>query len=434
MLESTSAAMSDDQGTSNNSGIYQNGNPSESFDDLDFAAEPNSDRIGDEGKDDDWGKDPEPKSAKKEEVSEDLKILNDSDGTEEKKDAKADKKDAGKDAKSVEDDGEEDTKEAKSDDKSELPTGKDADGSKGKVRIRVGEDIYGLEPSTAVRVKVDGAYQDVPISDLVNNYAGKVAYDKKFSEVANQRKEVEGLKAQVAHKDQYVQKVIGDVRAIVSDKTKDPFEAINYLAELAGVSTVELYKRSMETRLDEVSKLLDMTDVERENYFLKKETDYLRNRSEARAKEELQAVESRKFTDQVDQLRGKHNVSEDQFVEAMDELEQLYGDDPNVKLTPEFVVEYAVQRPYLNKSKELVMPFAEEIGEAKLANTIHAIANMMRQYGIKEDALKAELEARFSVTKGVKDLNDKLKAKKVPAKESKSEQSEKLESFDDFEF
>jgi hypothetical protein len=127
-------------------------------------------------------------------------------------------------------------------------------------------------------------------------------------------------------------------------------------------------------------------------------------------------------------------VSEDQFVEAMDELEQYYGDDPNFKLTPEFVVEYATQKPYLDKAKSLVLSFREEIGEAKLAETVQGVAQLMRQYGIKEDAVKAELEARFGVTKGVKDLNDKLKAKKAPVKEAKSEQSEKLESFDDFEF
>jgi hypothetical protein len=175
-----------------------------------------------------------------------------------------------------------------------------------------------------------------------------------------------------------------------------------------------------------------MTDLEREHYFLKKETDYLRQRQDARMKQELETQESQKYMSQVDELRGKHNVSEEQFVEAMDELEQFYGEG-NEQITAEFVVEYAVQKPYLEKTKELVKPYLEEIGEAKLPSVIQQLANAMRQYNVTEDAIKTELETHFGVSKSVKDLNAKLQAKK-PIKESKQEESDRLESFDDFDF
>jgi len=414
---------STDEVISDNSAVYKQGNPNETFDDLD-TEEMSSDDHGAEG-DDDWSED-EGKPAKEAKKSEDLKLLSDSDDSDKKE---------GKDAKkSVEKEDKADDEESKDDAKVEAKTEEvDKELPKsGKIKIRVGDDLYGLEPDTSVRVKVDGAYKDVPIAELVNNYSGKEAYDKKFTEIGNMRKEVETKTQTIAKKEEFVNTVAKTVKEIVSDPSKDPYEAVAYLAELMGVPTPDLHKRSLESRLDELSKLLDMTDMERENYFLKKETDYLRSRQDARMKQEVETQESQKFMTHVDTLRGKHNVSEEKFVEAMDELEQFYGEG-SAQITPEFVVEYAVLRPYLEKTKSLVQPYLEDIGEAKIPSVINQLANAMKQYGVGEAEIKAELEAQFGVSKSVKDLNAKLQAKK-PVKESKEEQSERLESFDDFEF
>ncbi len=423
MLENTTST---DEVISDNSASYKNGNPNESFDDLD-SEEMSSDDRGAEG-DDDWSEDGG-KPAKEGKKSEDLKLLSDSEEGQKKegKDAKKADKSVEKEAKDDDEESEDDAKvEAKTEEaEKELPKA-------GKIKIRVGDDLYGLEPDTSVRVKVDGAYKDVPIAELVNNYSGKEAYDKKFTEIGNMRKEVETKTQTIAKKEEFVNTVAKTVKEIVSDPSKDPYEAVAYLAELMGVPTPDLHKRSLESRLDELSKLLDMTDMERENYFLKKETDYLRSRQDARMKQEVETQESQKFMTHVDTLRGKHNVSEEKFVEAMDELEQFYGEG-SAQVTPEFVVEYAVLRPYLEKTKSLVQPYLEDIGEAKLPTVINQLANAMKQYGVGEAEIKAELEAQFGVSKSVKDLNAKLQAKK-PVKESKEEQSERLESFDDFEF
>ena len=245
------------------------------------------------------------------------------------------------------------------------------------------------------------------------------------------KKEVEQKSQTIAKKEEFVNSVAKTVKEIVSDPSKDPYEAVAYLAELMGVPTPDLHKRSLEARLDELSKLLDMTDIERENYFLKKETDYLRQRQDARQKQELETQESQKFVNQVNQLRGKHNVSEEQFVEAMDELEQFYGAD---KLTPEFVVEYAVQKPYLQKTKDLILPYADEIGEAKVPQLIQKFADAMRNFNVSEEDIKAELEKHFGVSKSVKDINAKVFAKNKTKEEVKAEAADKLESFEDFDF
>jgi len=416
-----SETTSTDEVVTDNSSVYKNGNANETFDDMDVEELSSSDRGAEQ--DDDWSEDETPKAKK----NEDLKLLSDSEDGDDKKEVKKEaksEKSVEKEDKDADDKPEVDAKADKEEDK-ELP-------KSGKIKIRVGDDLFGLEPDTSVRVKVDGAYKDVPIAELVNNYSGKEAYDKKFTEIGNMRKQVEQQTQTIAKKEEFVNNVAKTVKDIVSDPTKDPYDAVAYLAELMGMPTPDLHKRSLESRLDELSKLLDMTDIERENYFLKKETDYLRQRQDARMKQELESVESEKYMTQVDELRGKHNVSEEQFVEAMDELEQFYGEG-SAQVTAEFVVEYAVLKPYLETTKDLVKPYIEEIGEAKLPTIINQLANVMKQHGVSKEAIAAELEAQFGVSKSVKDLNTKLQSKKV-VKEVETKDSERLESFDDFEF
>lgn len=412
--------------TSNNSNAYLNGNAQESFEDLSVDEMRSDDEPSSNN---DWDEDEEkaPKAeSKKAKQSEDLKLLSDSDDSEDKPAKKAEKKDAKADVE--EDDKESDEAkqlDAKTEtEEKELP-------KSGKVKIRIGDDLYGLEPDTTVRVKVDGAYTDVPISKLVSEYSGKEAAGKRFSEIGEMKKEVEQKSQTIAKKEEFVNNVAKTVKEIVSDPSKDPYEAVAYLAELMGVPTPDLHKRSLEARLDELSKLLDMTDIERENYFLKKETDYLRQRQDARQKQEFETQESQKFVNQINQLRGKHNVSEEQFVEAMDELEQFYGAD---KLTPEFVVEYAVQKPYLQKTKDLIMPYIDEIGEAKAPQLIQKFSDAMRNFNISEEDIKAELEKHFGVSKSVKDINAKVFAKNKTKAEVVAEAADKLETFEDFEF
>ena len=53
-----------------------------------------------------------------------------------------------------------------------------------------GEEREEQAEESLIEVKVDGEIQKVPLQELKNNYAGKVAYDKKFSEINKERQEV----------------------------------------------------------------------------------------------------------------------------------------------------------------------------------------------------------------------------------------------------
>lgn len=435
MLNSTTSATAE---TTYAPSPYEQSDAVETFDNLDDV--PN-DMTG-SGKDNsDWTepleeeedkqviKKPATTKKTKEDVGEELKLLSDSDQTEEDKpakDKKEDKKEDEDEEKETEEEEEPEVKEGEEEEK-ELP--KD---SKGKVKIRVDGELFGIDPDAAIRTKVDGEWKDVPVSELQSAYSSREMRTKAFEEVKAQKVEIEQKSHKLEVARNKMKDLIDPIIEIINDETKDPYEAMEILVDKLGGDPQKLYKRSIEARLGELTKLLDMSDVERENYFLKKETDFLRSRDSKRMSADKEAHEANTFRSSIDNMRKEFEVSEQQFVEAVDELEKFYSEEEFAKLDTKFMVQYAAQRPHIMKVKELVGPYVEEIGESKISDLVGQLSHGLWRKEFTEAQVKEHLKSRFGVTDGLKELNRKLKAnagKKPEVKETES--SDRIESFAD---
>ena len=51
-----------------------------------------------------------------------------------------------------------------------------------------GEEDLELAANTLFKQKIDGEEVDVDLQELLNNYSGKISYDKKFQELSDQKK------------------------------------------------------------------------------------------------------------------------------------------------------------------------------------------------------------------------------------------------------
>ena len=59
----------------------------------------------------------------------------------------------------------------------------------GKLRIRMADgDLYNIDSQSTMPVKIDGKVEEVPVQELINNYSGKTAWDKKFTEIGKEKK------------------------------------------------------------------------------------------------------------------------------------------------------------------------------------------------------------------------------------------------------
>jgi hypothetical protein len=403
-----------------------------------FSEDELSDGQQQDAGEDDWAREDESKEAKEEKVKDDLKVLPDAKKDAEGKDIEEDKKEVKKEEKKVEkkeeeEDSEEEDLEDKKGEEKKVEEKKDSK----KLRLRMGEELYNVDSSASVKVKVDGELQDVPLQELINNFSGKTAWDKKFTEIGKEKKYLEVEKSQLQSQKQELSNHVQRAIAPLKDPNANPLDSLMYLVEISGQDPYTAYRRIMEANLDEISTLMDMTETERELHFHKKKDELhssvARKRQEASTKEQAfnQAVQK------VDQLRQTLNVSEDDFVDASEELERIYADAKlDVKsITDEAIVDYASLKPHITTVKELVAPYEDNISEAKYGDVVASLARHLRDGKADIATVKDILKRNYSVEEDVKELNTKVyekQGKKPTSRVNKEDESTELESFDDW--
>lgn len=398
-----------------------------------------------ESNEDDWSSPDESEESEdsgREEVKDDLKILDD---TEVDADGKVIDKEGKKEKKFTppKKDKEEDKKGLKVNEPNEpvenedntLPEDKKP---APKLRMRMGDELFNVDADSMFKVKVDGELMDVPVQELINNYSGKTAWDKKFTEIGKEKKVLEAEKSQILQQKQQLSEHVKKAIAPLKDPNANPLDSLMYLVEISGEDPYTAYRRIMESNLEEISTLMDMTETERELHFHKKKDELhssiARKRQEAQTKEQAfnQAIQK------VDQLRQSFNVSEDDFVDASEELERIYADaklDVN-SITEEAIVDYASLRPHIATVKELIAPYEDNISEQKYGDVVATLSRYIRDGKADVETVKQILKRNYSVEEDVKELNTKVYQKqgsKPKSRVGEESESSDSDSFDDWD-
>jgi len=355
------------------------------------------------------------KKQSKEKISEDLKVI---------KDSQADSE--GKIVNDKDEESEEDPEEEKEEKKDVK-----------KLRMRMGEELFNVNSDASFKVKVDGENVEVPIQELINNYSGKTAWDKKFTELGKERKEFESKVSQFKSQINEIEKSLAQVIHPLKQKDGNPLDSLLYLVEMSGEDPYNAYRRIMEANLDELGKLYDMSETERELYFHKKKDELYTNVAKKRYEKTQKEEVFNQTVQKVDSLRQSFNVTEEQYVEASDELETIFEDsglDVN-DITHEAIVDYASLKPHIAVVKKLIEPYEENISQEKYGDVVAELSRYLREGKADKETIQEILKRNFSVEEDVKELNTKVysKSQKAPAKKALNQDSNKFESFDDWD-
>jgi hypothetical protein len=383
---------------------------------------------------------------KKEKVSEDLKVIKDSqadsDGKVIKEDGEEDADEEEEEVKKVQKskkeesfDDEEEESEAVEEKAEET---EEEEKPKSKLRMKMGDELFNVQSDATFKVKVDGSVLDVPVQELINNYSGKTAWDKKFTELGKEKKNIDNDKASIEKQKAFILDFVGKTLDPLKDPNKSPMDSLMYLVEMSGEDPYNAYRRIMESNLEELSSLLDMGETERELYFHKKK-DELYGKVDKQRQEKLQKEQVFNQTRQkVDSLRQAHNVSEEEFVNAADELEEIFkAQGRNVgEISEEHVVDYASLKPHISKIQEMVTPYEDNISDDRYGDVVSELAYYLRDGKATEKDIAEILKRNFSVEEDVKELNTKVYQKqkaKVSKKVEVEEDSNGFESFSDWD-
>lgn len=434
--------------------LYENGDPQETFDNLEYESEASKetgehyketfkDRIKkakanakakEESEDDEDEEDSEeeekPKKKEKKEEKKPEKKKSDMDTLSDKEDGVDDEKESKKSKKkeeSEDDEEESEEEEAESEEEKEKSLDKE---KKGKIKVRMNGELYGLESDSVVRYKVDGEYVEKPLQEILNKASGVEALDKKFTEYGQKNKELQTREQQLTKKTEVLSKVVQEVVGTVMDPNKNPMDAVLTLFEKSGGDVYTAERRIIEACLDTVEKLQGMSESEVRAYWLERK-DNIRSKADEARKQEFEKEQSLTRTiHEVDSLRQSLGVSEDQYNEAWDDLEEQGLLE---KYTDKQIVEYASIKPHLVSVQDILEPYEAQIDDSEYEEIVQDFAKQMRAKKLTPEQLKKIAKAEFA-DEDLKDLQKRTKVKEPSRKEPEKKAGKReYDSFEDFE-
>jgi hypothetical protein len=401
-----------------------------SFDDFD---DPNFEEIDAPAKEKSQKKEQEKKKlGQKGDDLEIVKSLETNDG-EEKKTSLAPKD---KDKEETQEDKEE-KDEPKDEEKEESEEKKAQDKSpKGKkTYIKVGEETFGIDSNAIVPVVIDGKKQEVTLQELKNEYSGKKYAEQQLNLLSVEKQKIQQVSKQLDESVKKYRQVADSIMSIANDVEKNPKEAFKIFLDAFGLDTYDLEERMMKHDLQELSNLLQMTEVERKAYLLEKKNSHLLSQAEKRKQAEAQDLKVKTYTEKVDALRKSFGVSEAQYVDAYEELKSRGYKDED--LSEKDIVEWAATKPHVSVVQEILSPYEEDFSDDAYGELVWSLATYLAQgKATKEDIVKHVQEV-YGVPSAVKELNEKFspvgRKSATPSSTPPSAKKYAYESFDDLE-
>lgn len=220
-----------------------------------------------------------------------------------------------------------------------------------QLTFKAGDSSVPLMETATIDWKVDGKVQPIAVKDLLENFAGKVAWDRKYQEVANERKQVA---SQVQEFDN-VRTRHGQLITEMHSKAAEGkiFEAVKAMIDMNGlgekIDARQYVKNLRDSLMQQAQELSKLTPEQRELFEVKEEQEYTKSQYTQALQRQKQEQAERAFQDRVTKAMGKANTTIEEFVQTRDGLSELIrkqGGDLNA-ITPEVVADQiGVNRNY----------------------------------------------------------------------------------------
>ena len=165
-------------------------------------------------------------------------------------------------------------------------------------------------------------------------------------------------------------------------------------------------------------------------YFLEKKDEFRSKADKARMEQISKEQAFNQALAKVDALRQAHGVSEEQYLQALDELE-ADGVDTS-KWSDEQVVDYASLKPHVTSVQDILEPYESSISDASYSKVVQKLARELRAGDYTKEQL-AEWAKKEFADEDLKDLA--VRTQQAQKKTSKVEVKapEKLETLDDWD-
>lgn len=310
---------------------------------------------------------------------------------------------------------------------------KDDKAPKGKrITVKVGEESFALDSNATIPHKVDGKIQHVPVQELLNNFAGKVAWDQKFNEVNLLNQDVQRKEQAVTVREEKLNGHMQEIMDIINDESKNPFDALYKIVDLQNGDRYAYWERAFKTQLEELSDVLALQGPERSNYFLKKKNEYLDEHVKKRNESEASTLKLNSYKEQSATLRKSFQVTEAQYVDSYAEIKS-WGYKPE-EISEQQIVEWAAIKPHASTVAPILDNYRDQMSEESFSELKFKLAGYLRTGQETIQSITDQLEEVFGVPSDVKELNKELQPLGRPKNHSKGKTAPtRFESFSDLD-
>lgn len=214
------------------------------------------------------------------------------------------------------------------------------------LKVKAGDKELDLPTSATLKHKVDGKEVDVDVQTLLNNFSGKVSWEKKFTELDKDRKTFEKERESVE----------GAVDRFYSlAKSGDYQAAVNYLLDLNGIDQRTWWKGFKDQITPAMLDYAKLSDEERAQKEQEEEVTYYRKQHEQSLAERAKAQKIEQLHSQVQQAMQKNGIPQEEFVTAFEELKGIVRADRGnpEQIQPEHVVQFIQSKKDIELSQSL---------------------------------------------------------------------------------
>lgn len=375
----------------------------------------------------------EEKKKEKGQKGDDLAALEVAEGLEsEESEDESEEDEDSEEAPKKKDDAEEEAEEA--------PKDAEKTGKGKKIYMKIGDETFAVDSNALIPHKVDGKPVQVPLQELLNNYSGKEAWDKRMNEANVKNIEVQKKEQAVQEVNGKVMGFVKDIMSIVENPDADPEDILEKIADYYENSIdgkeIDLYalkERSFKSKLQELAKVLNMEDADRRAYFLEKQKENLLKQAEKRKAKTESSAKLNTYREKANALRKSYGVSETQYVDALEELRSFGHEDKDI--SEQNIVEWAATKPHRAEVHNLLEPFKDQISDESYGEIVWSLSHLLREGKETNQSIKAHIEEVFGLPTEVQEISKKLspvgRKKGAPGKSTPKKSS--YESFDDID-
>lgn len=292
---------------------------------------------------------------------------------------------------------------------------------------------YEVPKDAELKVKIAGKSVKVPVQELMDNYSGKQSWDKKFSELEADRKNYETESKQYSQEKAALATEMTQVRDLAEaglNGSESPLAFMEKMLDFMGIDTYDYSKNLREYLSEETSLLNQLSPEQRDAYWIQQKNEYLLKKQESLIQRQTESQSQAETQRQVAEMREAHGISQDGYAAASDELNQQGYSEA----TPQQIIDYAVTKPFAEKSVDLLSQYEEQIDDDSYGTVIREVVNLLKN-GTSEEFVSKLLAEEYQVETVMNQVEVKSSKEAKAAKEGKETRKSKksFESFDDFE-